>query len=173
MNEKRKIGFFSQIKNLIFKSDSSTKDISASISVGIFWALNPLIGTHFYFITLSHYFLKIFSLHISIGLAYAFSYILNPLTIIPLFTIDYWVGNLIFYLFDLQGADLSIQDILNFITSLENKSIIDATKSLFHFFFLDLGVPILLGSVVVGIISAIISYYIAFFILEKRKFSKK
>jgi uncharacterized protein (DUF2062 family) len=149
---------------------SPREEIALGASIGVFWAINPLVGIQMYLVTLNWLIFKIFKIRFNLPIAIAMVWITNPLTV-PFF---YYA----FYITGIYSAKL-----LNFhftILSFEKfKMILEKTSSLgfihgvwYWIMFLvdDFGIPALIGGFIWAVPSSLLTYPIVYkFITNYRK----
>lgn len=113
--------------------------VALSFAVGVFLGMSPLIGLHTILALISAWIFKLNRLAAIVGV-----YITNPWSIVPIYTFCTWVGAL------LLGMDRVIPKIdWNHIT-------LNGLLNELHYLL----IPFVLGTTVVGIISAVLSYFI-------------
>jgi uncharacterized protein (DUF2062 family) len=121
--------------------------ISIAFALGIFIGMSPLFGIHTLLGLLVAYLFRLNKLTTIVGV-----YITNPWTIIPIYTFSTWVGA------KCLGVDKLLPDI-------------DWGNITFSALMKDLGpllMPFLLGTVIIGAFSSVISYIIIYHLVKKR-----
>lgn len=149
-----------KIKYLFFKvlkSNSSAEDIADGLAIGVFVALQPIVGSQ---MTVSLFLTWLFRKNSWVAVLAA--WITNPLTFVPIYLFNYWIG-LFFYP---KGARFEeVRRI--FLQQLSLHTVMDLGK--------DILMPLIIGSAVVGVFAAFASralclrYYERF----KEKFKHK
>lgn len=121
--------------------------ISMAFSVGIFIGMSPLFGIHTLLGLLVAYVFRLNKLTTIVGV-----YITNPWTIIPIYTFSTWVGA------RCLGVDKILPDIdwrnITFSALIED--------------FSPLLMPFLLGTVIISVVSAVLSYIVIYHLVKKR-----
>lgn len=122
----------------LLKSHSSTQEVSDGLAIGVFIAFLPILGIQMYVaFGLTELMRK------NVIAAILAVWITNPLTAVPIYLFNLWVGNF-FY-----NQPVSLDELYVTITSLDLHHILSAGK--------DILIPLWLGSVVVGLILAFIT----------------
>ena len=158
--------FLKKIKSLfhkklirpIIESDGSIYEVSLGVAIGIFFALTPTVGIQMYSVVLIWAICRyIFKINFKLSVALAMVWISNPITMIPLYYIFLVSGYLVlgtreklnFEIFNDHIANLSqINDTLT--------SVIEILK----FLIIDLGWPMVVGSIFYAIPGSIIGFLV-------------
>lgn len=121
--------------------------VAISFSVGVFIGISPLLGLHTVLGILVSYLFKLNKFVTILGV-----YITNPWTIIPIYTLGTWAGMKI----------LRIDGVLGDIPwgSLTFTNVLAELKILFW--------PFVVGSFVLGTVSALASYGLIFYAVKRR-----
>jgi len=149
----------------ITRSEGSIRQVSWGVGLGVFFALTPTVGIQMYAVALVWALCRyILNAHFNLPVAIAMVWISNPLTMIPLY-----------YLFLFSGyAVMETQEKLSFAL-FDNKlssfsemestwdSIVEATR----FLIIDLGWPMVVGSLFYAIPGGILSYWITAYMLSR------
>lgn len=131
-----------KIKYLFFKvlkSSSSTVDVADGLAIGVFISLQPIMGSQ---MLVAFLLTSLFRKNSWVAMLAA--WITNPLTFVPIYLFNYWVG-LYFYP---EGARLEEMRRI-FKSELTWQAVRDLGK--------DILMPLLLGSIIVGIVAAFVS----------------
>lgn len=144
--------FYRKLIVRLLELDDTPKEIARGIAIGVFIAMTPTVGIQMITIAIA---CTIFHGNRLAGVSMA--WISNPLTIVPIYWLDYVIGSFI-----LRAPLISKSEIAKLV-ELES-------TSMFGMFFeflgnlgsmtVDLAGPMFLGGVIVGIVCAIPSYYI-------------
>ncbi|MCE5312232.1 MAG: DUF2062 domain-containing protein [Nitrospiraceae bacterium] len=122
--------------------------LAAAFALGVFWGMSPLLGLHTVLGIGVSWMLRLNKFVTIVGV-----YVTNPWTIVPIYTFATWIGSL------LLGVDDIIPDIdwhnVNY------KMMIDELRPLLW--------PFVVGSTVVGTVSAIISFLIVYYAAKRKK----
>ena len=154
----------------ITRSEGSIRQVSWGVGIGVFFALTPTVGIQMYAVALIWALCRyIHNTHFNLPVAIAMVWISNPLTMIPLY-----------YLFLVSGyAFLETQEKLSFalfekelssFSQMESAwdSIVEATR----FLIIDLGWPMVVGSLFFAIPGAILSYWITAYLLKRYRLQR-
>lgn len=125
----------------IFYVKDTPQRIALSFAFGVFWAFSPLIGIQ----TIGSFFTA-WLLRLNRFIAIAGTYITNPLTTIPAFTVSIWLGAKV------MGME-KILPVMNWKT-ITFMSFIKEMKQLI--------LPFIVGTLLLGTLSAVISYFIVY-----------
>ena len=132
---------------LILSVKDTPHRISIAFALGIFIGMSPLFGIHTLLGLAVAYVFRLNKLVTIVGV-----YVTNPWTIIPIYTFSTWVGA------KCLGIDKILPDIdwgrITF-SSLMND-------------FSPLLMPFIVGTVLIGVLSSIVSYMIVFHLLKGR-----
>ncbi len=136
----------------IFHINDTPHRIAIAFSVGVFMGISPLLGLH----TIGAFFIAwLFGLNRLVAIVGV--YITNPWTIVPIYSFCLWVG------VKLTGLNQVLPDV-----DWKNLKIMQMLSELTH-----LLLPFVVGSIVVGIISSVASYFIVYsLILRYRRGAK-
>jgi uncharacterized protein (DUF2062 family) len=137
---------------LLVTAKGSSRSIALAFAIGIFIGISPFLGLH---TILALALASIFRLNRFIALAGA--YVTNPWTIIPIYTFSTWLG------LKLTGSESSLAH-TNFkeITML---NIFSVLKGLMFPFFV--------GSMFLGVVAGIASYFISYRLLKQIREDRK
>ena len=161
--------FFNRSRNYFFrlrpairwltKLRGSSKAIAGGFALGIFIAMTPTVGIQMF---LSALFATFFNLNRPAAIVTA--WITNPVTIPPIYTLHYWVG------YQLLGGP-SVTSVYHQLIEICAKL---ATLNMFQIgeqfmAFVDLGkeiiIPLVIGTIVVGVVAGGITYWLSLRIL--------
>ena len=154
----------------ITRSEGSIRQVSWGVGIGVFFALTPTVGIQMYAVALIWALCRyILNTHFNLPVAIAMVWISNPLTMIPLY-----------YLFLVSGyVFLETQEKLSFalfekelssFSQMESAwdSIVEATR----FLIIDLGWPMVVGSLFFAIPGAFLSYWITAYLLKRYRLQR-
>ncbi len=125
----------------VLKVKDSPHRIAMSFAFGVFWGMSPLLGLH----TIGAFF-SAWLLRLNRFVAVVGVYITNPWTIVPIYSFSLWVGA------KLIGMEEILPDI-----DWKSVTFMDIVTKLSHLIF-----PFCIGTVVVGTVSAVASYFIIY-----------
>jgi uncharacterized protein (DUF2062 family) len=123
----------------VLKVKDSPHRIAISFAFGVFWGMSPLLGLH----TIGAFF-SAWLLRLNRFVAVVGVYITNPWTIVPIYSFSLWIGA------QLIGMEQILPDL-----DWKNITFTDMMTELSH-----LILPFCIGTVVVGTVSAVVSYFI-------------
>ncbi len=166
---KKKGGTFLREKflNPLLHSTDPVSEVSLGVAVGVFLGLTPTVGVQMYLVamvwTIYRY---IFKKHFNLPVGVAMVWISNPITMVPLY-----------YLFLLTGYWLlDTRNILSYEIFSENLSKISQSEGTLQmiisgtrFLIIDLGWPMIVGSIFYAIPGFIISYFLSFRIVTSHR----
>ncbi len=142
------------VLRLLNRFRGSAEDIAGGFSLGLFIAFTPTIGVQILIAVFLATFFKISRPAAIIG-----AMVTNPVTIPPLFTLNYFVGNIF-----LDGPTVSevYKHFLNIASQMAKLNIWQVGEQIKAFSETgqEMLFPLLLGSVIVGVVAALLSYYI-------------
>jgi uncharacterized protein len=159
------------IKIHILHADDSPHRIALGAAFGLFIAWSPLLGLHTWIVLLLSIIFRANKL-----VALIFIWVSNPLTFLPIYYPSYLLGKNLLKYFNYQSrhelSDIQFYQRLNHFGSLFNFTSIfsiEFWRILFKFLWFR-GTELLVGSLVIGLVVAIIGYYaIYYFIVWYRK----
>lgn len=131
----------------IVSLDDTPHSIALGTSIGVFVAMTPTVGIQMVVVLLIAALCKPFFRFNQVAGLIAV-YISNPVTTLPIYWFNYWVGTF-FIEGNVTRADLA--------EALQYDSFADWFRSVFKLIF-EFGWPLVIGSVLVGIVCAIPSY---------------
>jgi len=132
----------------VLSLDDSPHHIALGTAMGMFIGLTPTVGIQMA-ITIAVYYLCLPFFRFNCKAAIVTVYISNPLTMVPLYWFDYRVGQLVF-----GGDDITKDRIREIITYDGFAEWWRAIVTL----FVDLGLPMFAGSLIVGGVGAAVTY---------------
>lgn len=115
----------------VMNSNTSTREVADGVAIGIFVGFSPVIGLHMALVLL-----LVFLLKKNKWAALLASCICNPLTVVPMFILNYWVGEFLY------PQALTLAEVKAIFMNLELHQLLTVG--------VDLLIPIFLGSVVTG-----------------------
>jgi len=147
---------FKKLWNKFNFGNASTHEIAAGLAIGVFVGFTPLVGIQ----TLLILILVLIIPFANKIAAYLSSWVMNQFTIVPIYLMDYWIGTF-FY-----------SPKKNFQYSEIKQMIIKLNVSWFLDFGKDIYVPMLIGGIISGLISAFLTYCLSHYIIQKRRNTK-
>jgi len=158
MEKKKKIslfdlkGQFLEIWNKLIHLNASPHSIALGLAIGIFVGFLPIMGVQMVVVLFVAFpFRKANKVAAVSGV-----WITNPLTVIPIYMFIYWMGT---FFYPKDGV-LNYTVFSDKFTSILNEgSFIDKTREFFSL-GTDIFVPMFIGGAVVGVIGAVITYFL-------------
>ncbi|MFL2808879.1 MAG: DUF2062 domain-containing protein [bacterium] len=156
--------------NPVLHSNAPVPEVSLGVAVGLFLGLTPTVGVQMYLAALVWSIYRyIFRRHFSLPVSVAMVWISNPLTMVPLYYLFLITG---YWLLETQNGlsyDL-FRDNLSHISSTEGtwEMIVVGTR----FLLIELGWPMIIGSLVYAVPGFIISYFTTGQIVNSHRKSK-
>jgi len=139
------MGFRDKLRNILSLKDSPHR-LALAFAVGVFIGMSPLLGLH---TVLGIAVAWIFRLNRIVTITGVF--VTNPWTIVPIYTFSTWLG----------AQCLGMKHIIPEI---------DWSHITFTYFFYELKpllIPFIFGTLLVGLISAVISYFLIYHTVKK------
>jgi len=132
----------------------SPQAIAGGFSLGLFIAFTPTIGLQ---IVLAFFLATV--LNVNRPAAVLAVWITNPVTIPAIFTLNYWLGSLIW-----EGPSVSVVsrrffELASQLTTLDIWAITDQLSAVAEL-GMDIIVPLILGSIIAGTLSSVLTYVI-------------
>jgi len=153
--------------NPVLHSKAPVPEVSLGVAVGVFLGLTPTVGVQMYLVAMVWSIYRyIFNKHFNLPVGMAMVWISNPITMVPLY-----------YLFLLTGYWLiDTKDILSYKLFAENLALISETDGTIQmiingtqFLLIDLGWPMVVGSIAYAVPGFIISYFLSFRIVTSHR----
>ena len=144
---------FNYFKNLI-KADMPVHNLSLSIALGIFIGLAVPVGFQTFLIIPAALLLRC-----NVTVAWAATYISNPVTIFPIYIVAAFIGE------RLTSFKVSLVKINYFISHPSANSLLGVGPNTF--------MAVLAGSLIMGIILSIAVYYFSFFLITRQREKSK
>jgi uncharacterized protein (DUF2062 family) len=132
----------------------SPQAIAGGFSLGLFIALTPTIGLQ---IVLAFFLAT--ALNVNRPAAVLAVWITNPITIPAIFSINYWLGSLIWEGPSVPDVSLRLFELASQLTTLDLWAITDQLSAVTEL-GIDIIIPLVLGSIIAGTLSSILSYFI-------------
>jgi uncharacterized protein (DUF2062 family) len=132
----------------------SPQAIAGGFSLGLFIAFTPTIGVQIFLA-----FFMATALNLNRPAAVLAVWITNPVTIPAIFSLNYWLGSLIWKGPSVPFVSRRLFELASQLTTLDLWAITDQLSAVAEL-GVDVIVPLILGSIIAGTLSAIISYVI-------------
>lgn len=132
----------------------SPQAIAGGFSLGLFIALTPTIGLQ---IVLAFFLAT--ALNVNRPAAVLAVWITNPITIPAIFSINYWLGSLIWEGPSVPVVSRRLFELASQLTTLDLWAITDQLSAVAEL-GIDIIIPLVLGSIIAGTLSSILSYFI-------------
>ncbi|GIX42617.1 MAG: hypothetical protein KatS3mg129_2350 [Leptospiraceae bacterium] len=145
------------------------EEIALGASIGMFWAINPLVGIQMYLVTMTWLIFKFFNIRFNLPIALAMVWITNPLTM-PIFYYTFYITGIYFSkLFNVNFVILSFDKFKMVIERTTSLGFIDGIWYWIQFLLDDFGIPALIGGLVWAIPLSILTYPIVFRFITKHR----
>lgn len=152
----------------ITKSVAPVKPVSWGVAIGVFIGLTPTLGIQMYIVAalwaLCRY---LFHFRFSLPAGMASVWISNPITIVPFYYAFLLTGNKIFQNMQWHVVVMDWQTFQQRFADYEQYSIWEILWEGSQFLLVDLGIPMLVGSFILAVPSAVIFYFITSFLLTR------
>ena len=140
------------------ETHAPVKELSLATSVGIFWALTPLVGIQMSLVAATWAIFRFFGLHFHLGIAIAYVWITNPATL-PFFYYGFYVvGRFCFLFLDMEITAITMETIQQLLFDNSKLDFWSRVAEWVRLLTKDLGQPMLVGSFLVGLPCAVIGY---------------
>jgi uncharacterized protein len=153
-------------------SHAPLHELSLGAAIGMFWALTPLIGAQMTLVAFTWVFFKSIKINFNLPIALPMVWITNPLTM-PFFYYTFYIFG--FYTYNVIGFDIpqiGFGIFREVIRQNQHMNMIDGTIHWVRFMIDDLGLPMLIGSIVLGIPSAIVTYPISAYLIKNHRINE-
>jgi uncharacterized protein (DUF2062 family) len=147
---------FQSFKEAFFSLDSSPHKKALSFAVGIFIAFNPTYGLH----TVEVFFV-VWLFRLNFPLVFAGAWLNNPWTVLPVSTFCYLVGRGVMKPFGLFYDPNSVDRLLHILMHTSWKDWLSTLPPI----LMHEGIPFVIGSLLVGSIAAVVTYFVSLFLL--------
>jgi hypothetical protein len=134
--------------------DDSAHRIALGAGIGVFIAFTPTIGFQMLLVLLAT---TVVRANKVAGLP--MPWITNPLTIVPMFSLNYYVGWRLVGGPDLAGFERQLGDLMSL-----NLGWIDWVKGWWHL-MIDMAAPLWVGSLLCGLVAGVIAYGVMFYLI--------
>ena len=132
----------------------SPQAIAGGFSLGLFIAFTPTIGLQ---IVLAFFLAT--ALNVNRPAAVLAVWITNPITIPAIFSINYWLGSLVWEGPSVPVVSRRLFELASQLTTLDLWAITDQLSAVAEL-GMDIIIPLVLGSIIAGTLSSILSYFI-------------
>ncbi len=164
MKEKKKRKTFKQvlsdIKKALFNEEKTPHMRALSAAIGMFIAFSPFLGFH----NLMAIGIMLLFRKIDKVLIIGFTWINNPWTTIPMYAAGLKLGEIICCPdnpFNISSVDWHVFTLANFLNGKAWEYLITDLKAIIYPFFL--------GATVLGLVAAVITYFVILFLLKRRE----
>jgi uncharacterized protein (DUF2062 family) len=161
--------FFERIIKPLKEAHSPREEIALGAAIGMFWALNPLVGIQMYLTTANWLIFKLFKIRFHLPIAIAMVWITNPLTV-PFFYYAFYITGIYFLkLINLHYEILSFEKFNMIIQTSSSMDFFDGVWFWIKFLLDDFGIPALVGGLVWAIPSAFATYPVVYKYITKHR----
>ena len=154
------------------KAKASRHEIALGAAIGMFWALNPLVGIQMMLVLANWVVFKAIGIRFSSPIGVAMVWITNPVTM-PFFYYGFYISGV--YALSAFGSEINLVNFESFkevLTISLNMDTLEGLQYWVNFMIVDLGLPMLLGGVIVATPIAVITYPVVYKILTKVRLRK-
>lgn len=142
------------------ETHAPVQELSLATSVGLFWALTPLVGIQMSLVAATWALFRFAGLRFHLGIAIAFVWITNPATLPFFYYGFYMVGRFFFLWLDVELKAISIGTIQQLLLNNQQLDFWTGVSEWIRLLTQDLGQPMLIGGLIVGLPCAIFGYFL-------------
>lgn len=156
----------------IMQAHAPPSEIAWGAGIGMFVAMTPTVGIQMYAVTAVWFITRyIFRFNFNLPVGLAMCWISNPITMGPLYYLFLLVGYWIFPHLGFSGSiPVTYADFGNRLSEiLAHHSTRKVVRESFSFLIVELGFPMLVGSVLIALPCAILTFWITILTLHRRK----
>ncbi len=159
----------------IKNSHAPANEIALGTAIGLFWAINPLVGIQMYLVTINWMVLRLFKIRFNLPIALAMVWITNPITMPFFYYLFYITGIYFLKLFNFHYQIISFNYTKNILQQTSEMSFTKGLISWMNFLVSDFGVPALIGGFIWAVPTAIWGYFysIKFITHHRKKLAEK
>ncbi len=143
----------------VSKLRSSPSAIAGGLAMGTFVAFTPTMGIQFILVVI-----LATALRLNRAAAIAPIWITNPITVAPIYTLNYWIGLQFCDGPPLQHVSGIFVDLGKAMASMEFWQIAEQTETILQL-GMDITIPLVVGSCIVGVVCGVIAYLVSLKIL--------
>ena len=152
----------------VIESFAPVRHVSWGVAIGLFVGLTPTMGIQMYIVAaiwgISRYIFR-FQFYLPVGVALV--WISNPVTVLPFYYIFLIIGNAFFHMMQWPTIPLDWSTFQQAFEKMAAESLWGMLQEGSRFLVIDLGFPILVGSLFLAIPSAVIFYFVTGFLLTR------
>ena len=152
----------------VIESFAPVRQVSWGVAIGLFIGLTPTMGIQMYIVAaiwgICRY---IFRFQFYLPVAMAVVWISNPVTVLPFYYIFLIIGNTVFHVMEWPTVPLDWSTFQNEFEIIAEKSFWESLQEGSRFLIIDLGIPILVGSLCLAIPLAVIFYFVTGLLLTR------
>ena len=141
--------------------------IALASTIGLFWALTPLIGIQMTLVTITWFFFRLFRIRFVLPVAIAWTWITNPVTMAMFYYFFYSTGVLFFTIIGYNIQTITFASFNETLILAQDMSIFSGLIFWTKFILNKLGWPMLVGSFVIGIPVSLVIYPITRHLVNK------
>ncbi|MBF0286305.1 MAG: DUF2062 domain-containing protein [SAR324 cluster bacterium] len=159
----------------VINNVAPVQQVSWGVAIGIFIGLTPSMGAQMYIVAgIWAVFRYLFRLHFYLPVGVALVWVTNPVTVVPIYYLFLITGNLFFEMIDGPTIALGWPSFQQKFEELFQLDLWGKLVEGSQFLFIDLGLPMLIGSLFYAIPFAIIFYFVTcYFLTRYRQFKAK
>ncbi|MBU45627.1 MAG: hypothetical protein CMN76_20635 [Spirochaetaceae bacterium] len=140
------------------ESHAPVHELALGSSIGMFWAMTPLVGIQMYLVTMSWLIMKVVKHRINLAVGLAMVWISNPITMGPMYYAFYKTGYIAFDLLGLNPLVITFENFKAVLDKALSQSLLDGLMTWGAFLLNDLGWPTMVGGVLIATPAAIATY---------------
>lgn len=163
--------FYNKLVSPILHSQTSVHETSLATAIGIFLGLLPLLGVHMYSVVMVWGFCRyLLRIRFNLPVALALVWIINPITVIPVYYAFLGTGTYLMKLFGSHVISINYYTFKQeFLEIIRNESLGRGVLEGIRFLLVDLGEPMVIGSLVYAIPLTLISYMAVHYGLKRHR----
>ena len=154
------------------KAKATRHEIALGGAIGMFWALNPLVGIQMMLVMANWIVFKAIGIRFSSPIGVAMVWLTNPVTM-PFFYYGFYYSGV--YALTIFGNEINLVNFESFkfvlVASLEMDTL-EGLQYWLNFMIVELGLPMLLGGIMVATPISIVTYPAVYRILTKVRTNK-
>ncbi|TGK02833.1 DUF2062 domain-containing protein [Leptospira langatensis] len=144
------------------ESHAPIHELCLGTTIGLIWAMTPLVGVQMYLGLGTWVLLRVIGIRFYLPIAIAMIWITNAATVPFFYSLFYWIGKNILFLFNIPFQEVSFDTLLSISKQSES---MDLITGFYHWsiFLLDkMGLPMFVGGFAFGIPLGIAGYPLTF-----------
>lgn len=151
----------------ILSSFAPVRQVSWGVALGIFVGLTPTMGVQMYIVAAIWGICRIFRFHFYLPVGVAMVWITNPVTVLPFYYVFLLIGNIFFQKMQWPTIHLDWPTFQQKFEEIAENNLWELLEEGSKFLLVDLGIPMLAGSLFLAIPLAVISYLLTNVLLTR------